>query len=194
MPNPMVKSFAQSFAQAAEKRKIMAMANALAESRRNSLAVRMPDVENVANDQVYTVLDISLKVWDVLNGLLDIAAAVKAAAGAWSAATVSAEALAASEAAAQAIATVGLGTKVTAALTFSEAVALAGPLVAYVGLWVGLGAPYLETKQKIAQDQVRRGVAHGVLVGAFGHSPVRAKGFMLRQNMAVNNHWIPGAF
>src|SRR5262249_12212773 len=106
MANPGVKLFAQSFAQAAEKRKVLAMANALAESRRNSLAVRMPEVENVADDKVYTVLDISLKVWDVLNGLLEIAATVKAAAGAWSAATVSAEAIAASEAAAQAAVTV----------------------------------------------------------------------------------------
>jgi hypothetical protein len=193
MVNPTVKSFAQSFAQAAEKRKVQAMANALAQSRRNSLVVRMPEVENVADDKVYTVIDISLKVWDVLNGLLEIAATVKAAAGAWSAATVSAEAIAASEAAAQAAATVGVSSKVTAAFTVGEAVALAGPLVAYIALWVGLGAPYLEAKQKIAQDQVRRGVAHGVLVGAFGHSPERAKGFKLRQNMAVNNIWVPGA-
>ena len=170
--------------------KAQAMAKALAESRRNSLAVRMPD--NVADDKIYTVIDISLKVWDVLNGLLEIAAAVKLAAGASAAATVSAEAIAASEAAAQAAATVGLSTKVTTALTVGEAITLAGPLVSYIGLWVGLGAPYLEAKQKIAEDHAKRGVAHGVLVGAFGHSPERARGFLLRQPGTVNNNWIPG--
>jgi hypothetical protein len=179
--------------EAVEKWKVQAMAKALAESRRNALCMRMPEVDNVADSKVYTVIDISLKVWDVLNGLLEIAATVKAAAGAWSAATISAEAIAASEAAAQAAATAGLSSKVTTALTVGEAVTLAGPLVAYIALWVGLGAPYLEAKQKIAQDQVRRGVAHGILIGAFGHSPDRAKGFMVRQNMAVNNNWIPGA-
>lgn len=177
--------------EAVEKFKAQQMAKALAESRRNSLVVRMP--ENIADDKLYTVIDISLKVWDVLNGLLEIAATVKLAAGASAAATVSAEAIAASEAAAQAAATVGLGSsKVTAALTLGEAMTLAGPLVAYIGLWVGLGAPYLEAKQKIAQDHARRGVAHGVLVGAFGHSPERARGFLLRQPGTVNNHWIPG--
>ena len=182
-----------SFMESAQKAKAQAMAGALAESRRNSLAWRMPEIENVADDKIFTVIDISLKVWDVLNGLLEIAAAVKAAAGAWSAATVSAEAIAASEAAAQAAATVGVSSKVTVALTAAEAITLAGPLVAYVGLWVGLGAPYLEAKQKIAQDQVRRGVAHGVLIGAFGHSPQKARDFLSRQHMAVNNNWIPGA-
>ena len=93
--------------EAVEKFKAQQMAKALAESRRNSLVVRMP--ENIADDKLYTVIDISLKVWDVLNGLLEIAATVKLAAGASAAATVSAEAIAASEAAAQAAATVGLG-------------------------------------------------------------------------------------
>jgi hypothetical protein len=179
--------------EAVEKWKVQAMAKALAESRRNSLAVRMPEVENVADSRAYKVIDISLKVWDVLNGLLEIAATVKLAAGASAAATVSAEAIAATEAAAQAAATVGLSSKVTAALTIGEAITLAGPLVAYVGLWVGLGAPYLEIKQKIAQDQVQRGVAHGVLIGAFGRGAETARGFLLRRGTTVNNHWVPGA-
>jgi hypothetical protein len=179
--------------EAVEKWKVEAMAKALAESRRRSLAVRMPELDNVADSRAYKVIDISLKVWDVLNGLLEIAATVKLAAGASAAATVSAEAIAATEAAAQAAATVGLSSKVTAALTIGEAITLAGPLVAYVGLWVGLGAPYLEIKQKIAQDQVHRGVAHGVLLGAFGRSAETARGFLLRRGTSVNNHWVPGA-
>jgi hypothetical protein len=170
--------------------KAQAMAKALAESRRNSLAVRMP--ENVADDKLYTVIDIGLKVWDVLNGLLEIAATVKLVAGASAAAKISVEAIAASEAAAQAAATVGVSSKVTTALTIGEAMTLAGPLVAYIGLWVGLGAPYLEAKQKIAEDHAKRGVTHGVLVGAFGHGPERARGFLLRQPGTVNNNWIPG--
>lgn len=182
-----------SFMEAVEKAKVEAMAKALAESRRRSLAVRMPAVENVADSTAYKAIDISLKVWDVLNGLLEIAATVKLAAGASAAATVSAEAIAATEAAAQAAATVGLSSKVTVALTIGEAITLAGPLVAYIGLWVGLGAPYLEIKQKIANDQVQRGVAHGVLIGAFGRSPETARGFLLRQGTTVNNNWVPGA-
>jgi hypothetical protein len=64
--------------------------------------------------------------------------------------------------------------------------------VAYVGLWVGLGSPYLEARQKIAEERARRGVAHGVLIGAFGHSPERARGFLLRQAEGPN-HWDQGA-
>lgn len=181
------------FKDAVEKAKVEAMAKALTESRRRSLAVRMPELENVADSRAYKVIDISLKVWDVLNGLLEIAAMAKMAAGASAAATVSAEAIAATEAAAQAAATAGLSTKVTVGFTLGNVMALAGPLVAYVGLWVGLGAPYLEIKQKIAQDQVQRGIAHGVLIGAFGRSPETARGFLLRRGTSVNNNWVPGA-
>jgi hypothetical protein len=180
-----------SFFDVLENAKVEAMARALQESRRNSLAFRMP--ENIADDQVYTVIDISLKVWDVLNGLLEIVGAVKLAAGASSAATISAEAIAASEMAAQAAATVGVSTKVTTALTAAEAITLAGPLVAYIGLWVGLGAPYMEAKQKIAENAARSGVAHGVLIGAYGWRPERARDFAMSQSMAVNNNWVPGA-
>jgi hypothetical protein len=171
--------------------KAQAMAKALAESRRNSLVVRMPD--NIADDKLYTAIDITLKVWDVLNGLIEIAGAVKLAIGAKAAATVSAEAIAASEAAAQAAAmTAGVSSKVTATLTVGEALTLAGPLVAYIGLWIGLAAPYLEAKQKIAEDHARRGVSHGVLIGSFGRSPETARGLALRQRETVNDHWIPG--
>jgi hypothetical protein len=179
-----------SLFEALDHAKQQAMANAMAEARRKSLAVRMP--ENIADDGVYTAIDISLKVWDVLTGLLEIAGAVKLVAGASAAAKVSVEAIAASEAAAQAAATVGVSSKVTTALTVGEAISLAGPLVAYVGLWVGLGAPYLEAKQKIAEDRARRGVTHGVLIGAFGHSPERARGFLLRQAETTNDAWVPG--
>jgi hypothetical protein len=174
-----------------EEWKIQAMARALQESRRNSLAVRMPD--NIADDNVYTAIDISLKVWDVLNGLLEIVGAVKLAAGASSAATISAEAIAATEMAAQAAATVSVSSKVTTALTLGEAVTLAGPLVAYIALWVGLGAPYMEAKQKISENAARSGVVHGVLIGAYGWRPERARDFAMSQGMAVNNNWIPGA-
>jgi len=167
-----------------------AMAKALADARRNSLSFRVPD--NIADNGVYTALDISLKVWDVLTGLLEIAGAVKLAAGAGAAANISVEAIAASEAAAQAAATVGVSSKVTTAFTVGEAITLAGPLVAYVGLWVSLAAPYLEVKQQFAQDRAKRGVAHGVLVGAFGHSPERARSFLLRQPDSANDHWVPG--
>lgn len=174
-----------------EYAKTQAMAKALQESRRNSLAFRLP--ENIADDKIYTVIDISLKVWDVLNGLLEIAAAVKLAAGASAAATVSAEAIAATEMAAQAAATIGVSSKVTAALTVGEAVTIAGPLVAYVALWVGLGAPYMEAKQKIAENAAKSGVAHGVLISAYGWGPEKARNFAMSQGMAVNNNWIPGA-
>lgn len=170
--------------------KQQAMNKALIEARRNSLTVRMP--ENIADSDTYTVIDISLKVWDVLSNLLEIAATVKSIGTAWSAATVSVDAIAASEAAAVATAAAGGSTKVTVALTAAEAMTLAGPLVAYIGLWVGLGAPYLEARQKIADDRARSGIAHGVLVGAFGHSPERARGFLLRQNEGPN-HWDQGA-
>jgi hypothetical protein len=115
-----------------QQMRLQAMAHAMAEAQRNSLAFRMP--ENVADDRVYNVIDISLKLWDVPNGLWEIAAMGKLALGASAAATVSTEAIAASEMAAQAAAASG-GGKIASALTFSEAVAVAGPLVAYVGLW-----------------------------------------------------------
>ena len=67
-----------SFMEAVEKAKVEAMAKALAESRRRSLAVRMPAVENVADSTAYKAIDISLKVWDVLNGLLEIAGCAEA--------------------------------------------------------------------------------------------------------------------
>jgi hypothetical protein len=174
---------------ARERAKVQAMAKALAEARRNSLAVRIPET---FDDRTFVTISISLKLWDVLTALLEIVPALKLIAGAKAAATVSAEAIAASEAAAQAAATVGVSSKVTTALTAGEAISLAGPLVAYIGLWVGLGAPYLQVKQAIAEDRARRGVAHGVLIGAFGHSPERARGFLLRQNESANNNWVPG--
>ncbi len=179
-----------SILDAANRMKADRMRQALVQSKRNSLSVRIP--ENVADDQIYAGMDLSLKVWDVLNGLIEIASTAKLAVGASGAAKISLEAIAANEAAAIAAAGAGAGGKVTVALTAAEAVTLAGPLVAYVGLWVGLGAPYLEARQKIAEDRARRGVAHGVLVGAFGHSPERARGFLMRQGEGPN-HWDQGA-
>jgi hypothetical protein len=172
-----------------ERAKAQAMARELAKARAKSLVVRIP--ENVANDSAAAAIDLSLKVWDVLTGLLEIASTVKLVAGASAAAKISLEAIAANEAAAMAAASAGSG-KVTMALTVGEAMTLAGPLVAYIGLWVGLGSPYLEARQKIADDRARRGVAHGVLIGAFGHRPERARGFLLRQNEGPN-HWDQGA-
>jgi hypothetical protein len=171
--------------------KVQAMAKAMQEAHRGSLAFRMP--ENIADNNAYTAIDISLKVWDVLNGLLEIAAGMKMIGTSFGAAKISVEAIAASEMAAQAAATAGLSTKVTTALTMGEAMAIAGPLVAYIGLWVGLGAPYMEAKQKIAENAARSGISHGVLIGAYGWSPDKAKNFAMSQNMAVNNNWIPGA-
>ena len=179
-----------SILDAIERHKIQAMAKALAEARRNSLAVRVP--ENIVDDRAHIAINISLKLWDVLTCLLEIVPAVKLIAGAKAAATISAEAIAASEAAAHAAATVGVSSKLTTALTVGEAITLAGPLVSYIGLWVALGAPYLQIKQAIAEDRARRGVAHGVLIGAFGHSPERARGFLLRQYESANNNWVPG--
>jgi hypothetical protein len=178
------------FVEMMEKAKVQAMAKALAEARRNSLLVRVP--ENIVDDGAFNAISISLKLWDVLTCLLELVPAIKLIAGASAAATVSAEAIAAGEVAAQAAATVGVSSKVTAVLTAGEAITLAGPLVAYIGLWVALGAPYLQVKQAYAEDRARRGVAHGVLVGAFGHSPERARGFLLRQNESANNNWVPG--
>jgi hypothetical protein len=169
--------------------KKQAMAKALAEARRNCLAQRVP--ENVANDSAYNAIDLSLKVWDVLSGLLEIAGTVASWKAAWVGAKISTEAIAASEAAAMASAAAGGSTKVTLALTAGEAMTLAGPLVAYIGLWVGLGAPYLEAKQKIADDHARRGIAHGVLVSAYGYRPERARDFAMRQPETANNLWIP---
>jgi hypothetical protein len=176
--------------EAMEQMKAQAMAKALADARRNSLVVRVPDT--VGDDRAYIAISISLKLWDVLTGLLELVPAIKLIAGANAAATISAEAIAASEAAAQAAATVGVSSKVTAAFTAGEAISLAGPLVAYIGLWVALGAPYLQVKQAYAEERARRGVAHGVLIGAFGHSPERARGFLLRQPESANNNWVPG--
>lgn len=174
-----------------EQLKVQAMARAMQEAHRSSLAYRMPEV--VPDDKLYQAIDISLKVWDVLNGLLEVAAISKLAVGAWGSAKISAEAIAASEMAAQAAATAGLSSKVTTALTAGEAMAIAGPLVAYIGLWVGLGAPYMEAKQKIAQDAARRGISQGVLVGAYGWSPDRARDFAMSQGTGINDNWIPGA-
>jgi hypothetical protein len=173
-----------------QRSKAMAMAKALAEARRNSLAFRMP--KSPADSTTYTVIDISLKIWDVLTGLLDMSAAIWAIGGAKAAATVSLEALEASEAAAQASALAAGGTNVSTAMTVGEAIELGGPLVAYIGLWVALGSPYLEAKQQIAQDHVKRGVAQGVLIGAYGWAPQRAKSFLARQPQTANNVWIPG--
>jgi hypothetical protein len=173
-----------------EKKKAEAMAAALFKARQNSLRVRIP--ENVVDDRAFNAISIGLKTWDVLTCLLDIAAAVKLAAGASAAAQISVEAIAANEAAAVAVASAGGGTNFAAALTVAEAVSLAGPIVAWAGLWVAMGAPYLQIRQAISEERAKRGVAHGVLIGAFGHRPERARGFLLRQPESSNNNWVPG--
>jgi hypothetical protein len=127
-----------SLLDAVERVKAQKMARAMAEARRNSLKFRIP--ENIADDNVSKTIDISLKVWDVLNGLLEIAATAKLAVGAWGAAKISVEAIAASEAAAQAAATVGLSSKVTTAFDSGRGDHACGPIG---GLRRAVGRPWL---------------------------------------------------
>ena len=72
------------------------------------------------------------------------------------------------------------------------ALELLGPLAAWVQVWIGLGGPYLEARQYIADTEARSGVSRGIVTGASGVS-----GEMVRERLGRNfqpkNPWDEGA-
>jgi hypothetical protein len=172
-----------------KKRQIEILANA----RRNRLAVKIHNLESLGeSERAAGYLDLSLKVWDVLEGLMDIAGAASAIAS-LGAVRISAEALEAVEYAKQASFLASGSSEIMEALTLSEIMELAGPVVSFIALWVNLGSPYLEAKAEIQKMAAKRGIAHGIIVGCQGRKPHSARLFAQRQPGGVNNNWLDNA-
>jgi hypothetical protein len=106
---------------------------------------------------------------------------------------ISAEALEAVEYAREASFLASGSSEIMEAMTISEIMELAGPVVSFIALWVNLGSPYLEAKVEIQKMAAKRGIAHGIIIGCQGWQPRAAKMFAQRQPGGVNNHWLDNA-
>ena len=172
-----------------KKRLIQIVAN----SRKNRLAVKIKDLEALSeSESAAHYIDLSLKVWDVLSGLMDIAGATAAIATV-GAVKISTEALEAINYAREAAFLASGSTEIMEALTISEIMELAGPVISFIALWVNLGSPYLEAKADIQKMAAKRGIAHGILAGCQGRTPHSARSFAMRQPGGVNNYWLDNA-
>jgi hypothetical protein len=164
----------------------------LTNARRNRLAVKIHDLESFGETGAGAYVDLSLKIWDVLEGLMNIAGAASAIATV-GAVNISTEALEAVEYAREASFLASGSSEIMEALTISEIMELAGPVVSFIALWVNLGSPYLEAKAEIQKAAAKRGIAHGIIVGCQGRQPRSARMFAQRQPGAVNNLWLDNA-
>jgi hypothetical protein len=165
----------------------------LTNARRNRLAVKIHNLESLGESEgPAAYIDLSLKVWDVLEGLMNIVGAASAIA-AVGAARISTEALEAIEYAREASFLASGSSEIMEALTISEIMELAGPVVSFIALWVNLGSPYLEAKAEIQKMAAKRGIAHGIIIGCQGRLPHSARMFAQRQPGGVNNSWLDNA-
>jgi len=165
----------------------------LTNARRNRLAVKIHNLESLGESEgAGAYIDLSLKVWDVLEGLMNIAGAASAIATV-GAVNISTEALEAVEYAREASFLASGSSGIMEALTISEIMELAGPVVSFIALWVNLGSPYLEAKAEIQKMAAKRGIAHGIIIGCQGRLPHSARMFAQRQPGGVNNHWLDNA-
>jgi hypothetical protein len=177
-----------------KKRKIAQM---ITNARQNRLAVKIRNIESLYETESgrrAANIELSLKVWDVLSGLFDIAVSGAAIGTAWSAATVSSEALEAIEYAKAAQFLAGGSSSIMETMTLAEIMELAGPLMAWVAMWCALGSPYLGIEENIQKEAAKRGIAQGILIACQRRTGHSARMFALRQpNGAVNNNWINNA-
>lgn len=166
------------------------MVEIVTNARRNRLAVKIRDIESKGAAEY---VDLSLKTWDVLSGLIDIAGKVAAIGSATASATATVEAVEAIEYAKQASFLASGSSNIMETMTISEIMELAGPFVAWIAMWVNLGSPYLEAKAEIQKAASKRGIAHGILIACQRRTGHSARMFAMRQPGAVNNNWINDA-
>ena len=114
-------------------------------------------------------IDLGCKVYDVISGLKDIVEGAAMVGRSFSAAKVGFDA---------ARGAAGAGGFALQGTIGALAIDLLGPLGAWVQVWIGLGGPYIEAKQYIADTEGRSGVSRGIVTGASGVS-----GQMVRERL-----------
>ena len=176
-----------------KKQKIAQM---ITNARQNRLSVKLRKLESLYEDGAErraANIELSLKVWEVLHVLLDLAVKAFSIGSAWTSATVTVEAMEATEQALGAQLLASGDTNIMEGITAEGIADLAGPLTAWVSMWCELGSPYLGIREHIQKEAAKRGIAHGILIACQGRKTHSASLFANRQPSGVNNRWIDNA-